>query len=441
MTSQIKYLVFKGIAKKEEILFRSFLNLAKNELPYQVVVLKANLSEIDQPDIVIIDESYELKESEQYLLELPTITVGDDHSKQHDYYIARPVQWSEFKYVFTKLDVGLVGEVESNSRVLPIEVSLAIAEVDEEKSETGDNADDLERSGSLFSDEGEYEYELDKMSIDYHSFTNSDYIKVIDDVKQYHMDDLVSVPEQHLLVTDDESSYASSVLVIETNTMDAWDFSQPEFSTSQISENAIHQFEEPDTEEIVLKQRAGFEVKPDEEYWLEENEIIIDNKSFLFIKPEREMVYSHIDPGRWPALLQRRALFKVPLPDGWRPEQGMQVHPLSSFLWVNTLINETEYLAPELDENTDYLLERWPPFDLLEFDNVLLKLCTMLFVKPVSAVSLAAKSGYAQSTVMGLMNACHEMGYLAEPEQIDADKKALVRADEGMLGKIKDVFR
>ena len=56
MTTEIKYLTFKGIEKKEQILFKSFLNLAKNELEYQVVILKAGHG--DDPDILILDELF-----------------------------------------------------------------------------------------------------------------------------------------------------------------------------------------------------------------------------------------------------------------------------------------------------------------------------------------------------------------------------------------------
>jgi hypothetical protein len=245
-------------------------------------------------------------------------------------------------------------------------------------------------------------------------------------------------------VTDEESTSVSGVLVLETDSMDAWDFNEAEFKISKAveeTEDSENEFEEPFTETVVLHQRAGFEILPDEEYWTEDNEIIVDNESFIFIKPARKMVYSHLEPGKWPHVLQRKQMTKVPLRDNWRPHDGLQVYPLSRLIWVNTLINETDELFYELDTDTEYLLERWPHFDLLELDNVLLKLCTMLFVRPESLNSLATKSGYGRSTIVGLLNACHEMGLLKLPEQIDANKMAPASNDEGMLGKFKDVFR
>ena len=73
-TTQIKNLVFKGIEKKEQILFKSFLNLAKNELTYQVVILKDSDTDAT-PDFVMMDESYEYSDDEAALKDLPTITA------------------------------------------------------------------------------------------------------------------------------------------------------------------------------------------------------------------------------------------------------------------------------------------------------------------------------------------------------------------------------
>jgi len=437
VTAQIKYLVFKGISKKDEILFKSFLNLAKNELPYQVVVLKRSETERNNPDILICDEDYELNELELSLSNLPTIVVGDDRDRESVDYVTRPVQWSEFKVALTHLNVDVVPEGQSAERVLPKDLRFAIAEMGQTVSEMEEDPSD--GSKQVYSDEGEYEYELDKMSVDYHSFTNSDYVKVVDDVKQFKDGEVTESNEPVILVTDDESTSVNSVLVLETNSMDAWDFNDSEFTLSQIANESREDFEEPET--VVLHQRAGFEVLPDDPYWLEDNEIIVENETFMYIKPARKMVYSNVEPGKWPSTLQRHTLTKVPLAEDWRPHDGLQMYPISRLMWVNTLINNTSQLAPELDEDAEYLLERWPHFELIQMDNVLLKLCTMLFVRPESVASLASKSGYGRSTIRGLMNACNEIGCLKMPEHIAADKLARASNDEGMLGKIKDVFR
>lgn len=448
MTAQIKYLLFKGLAKKEEILFKSFLNLAKNDLAYQIVVLKANQVDADDPDIVILDELYELQDDEQKLADLPTVLVGDDHRKDDDNYITRPVQWSEFKHAITSLEISV--EIEQNSendvRVLPEDIQLAINDEDSVTEDSESLSATSEEPG--FSDEGDYEYELDKLSVDYHSFTNSDYIKVVDDVKQFKDVGEIKSDEPVILVSDDESASVNSVLVLETNSMDAWEISESDFSVSQIVEGAENKqnshsndFDEPETEEVILEQRAGFAINRDDEFWTEDNEIIVDNETLMFVKPEREMVYSEIEPGKWPGLIQRGPLSKAPLATDWRPTEGLNVYPLSSLLWVHTLINATSDLDSPFDDDAEYQLESWPHFDLLELDNVLLKLCTMLFVRPESVSSLASKSGYARSTIRGLMNACYQLGILKLPEQISGEQTRMSNSDEGMLGKIKDVFR
>jgi hypothetical protein len=229
-------------------------------------------------------------------------------------------------------------------------------------------------------------------------------------------------------MSDDESSSSSAALVLETPSMDVWDDNELEFSESSI-------------DRVVLHERAGFKISPVDEYWTEDNEIIVDNESFLFIKPVRKMVYSDIEPGRWSVIIARQQMTKVPLHNDWQPAQGLNVYPMSSFIWVNTMVCEAKELFSELDEDTDYLLERWPHFTLLELDNVLLKLCTMLFVRPESLQSLSAKSGYGRSTIIGLMNACYKLGYLKLPEDIGVDKLGPPSNNESVLGKFKEVFR
>ncbi|MBL4672980.1 MAG: hypothetical protein JKX81_12030 [Arenicella sp.] len=98
-------------------------------------------------------------------------------------------------------------------------------------------------------------------------------------------------------------------------------------------------------------------------------------------------------------------------------------------------------LASALDSQTEYILECWPHFDLLELDNMLLKLCTMLFVRPESPHSLMQKSGYSRSVVYGLVNACNELDILRVSAEFALDKFSESDVDEGVFGKIKDVFR
>ena len=115
-------------------------------------------------------------------------------------------------------------------------------------------------------------------------------------------------------------------------------------------------------------------------------------------------------------------------------------YPLSQLVWVNSLMNEIKNLSPGLDDNEKYILEKWPHFDLLQLDNVLLKLCSMLFVSPESLGSLVEKSGYSRSTVRGLMNACYQEGLLKRANEVQLENLIAAESD-GVFGKIKDVFR
>lgn len=442
MVAQIKYLIFKGISKKEQILFKSFLNLAKNDLDYQVVVLKSTSTSPEAPDIVVADTSYQFEESEAALASLPIISVGDEVNDQRQSYVSRPIQWSEFKAALTSLEVNTLDPAEHDAeRVLPSNVEFDIGEMDAE-----DQPKEIATDAG-FKDEGDYDYELDNLSIDYHSFTNSDYMKVVEDVKQFNEGEAPEVGEAVILVTDDESGSSNSVLVIETNSLDAWEFSVSEVtvdankSASNEDEDTPSTFNSKASQDVVLERRAGFDIAPSEIYWHEDNEIIADHETVLFIKTERDMVYSTMEPAKWPRALQNKSLSRLPLDRDWKPSKGLNAYPLSRLLWVDTLINQNSVLHDDLPEDGAYILTRWPHFDLLELDNNLLKLCTMLFVRPETVNSLSSKSGYGRSTVRGLMNACYKEGMLKPAEDVDVESFADAINDEGVFGKIKDVFR
>ena len=138
--------------------------------------------------------------------------------------------------------------------------------------------------------------------------------------------------------------------------------------------------------------------------------------------------------------MQNKKLSKLPLSADWRPKKGLTPYPLSQLVWVNSLMNDTKKLSPGLDDNEKYILEKWPHFDLLQLDNVLLKLCSMLFVSPESLTSLVEKSGYSRSTVRGLMNACYQEGLLKKANEVQLENLIAAESD-GVFGKIKDVFR
>ena len=441
MTIEIKHLAFKGIEKKEQILFKSFLNLAKNELEYQVVILKENSDSQESPDIVIVDSSYEFSSEEAALNSLPTIKVGNELNDSAGY-IVRPVQWSDFKIELTRLSLEAVDEPQApTDKVLPKDMEFAIVEMDEK---SGSDLDDSEDSD----DAAELDYELDNLSIDYHSFTNSEYMKVVDDVKGFKDgDEEVEVPQNVVLVTDDESASINSVLVIETNSLDAWEMSESEieddgFDIDADSLEGDSNYLDAEVEAaLTLKLKSGSVVDPGKEFWSNDAEIYSGREQLMFIKSERDLVYSNSEPGKWTAELRKNTVTKVKLDASWRPSDELKAFPISRLVWANTIATKSGGLASGLESQTEYILERWPHFDLLELDNMLLKLCTMLFVQPESPHSLMQKSGYSRTVVYGLVNACNEMGILRVASEFDLEKVSEMNAGEGVFGKIKDVFR
>ena len=134
------------------------------------------------------------------------------------------------KIALSALDLDTPPEEAPVERVLPSDVKFAIAE--EKENTVILNSEE----GVEFAEAEDYEYELDHLSLDYQSMTNSDYMKVVDDVKQFK--DVVDPenPEPVILVTDDESASVNSVLVIETHSIDAWEFSETESQSQTVGD-------------------------------------------------------------------------------------------------------------------------------------------------------------------------------------------------------------
>ncbi|MEO0369572.1 MAG: hypothetical protein AAF197_12455, partial [Pseudomonadota bacterium] len=185
---------------------------------------------------------------------------------------------------------------------------------------------------------------------------------------------------------------------------------------------------------------VGVPIVAQEEYWLEDNEIIAEKHSVLSIKAERRMVYSVIEPGRWPLALRGKSLSKVPLSKNWRPKSSMKAYPLDRLIWINDLITLNNKLEEGLDPDNAYAIFRWPPFDLLELDNHLLRLSTLMLIRGGTIADLATRVGCDQSLVCGFINACHRAGYLRSRSDL-APERFIETQDDGVLGMIKDAFR
>lgn len=479
MTSETKYLLFKGIAKKEQIVFKSFLNLAKNELPYQIMIEK----DADAFDLVIVDETYEWPDEEKSLKHLPALIIGDDMSNEQANYLSRPVQWSDFKSALCGISFSEAAQEEPVVELQPFEpeqsekvelqeidqaavmdvpddlvvgneiVDSEAEEVASQKKQNIDESQDLlpvlelvmeddnanavsiEQVSTEYSSGGNgYEFELENMSIDYKSVTNSHYEQVAGDVKEFNQS--VGDDEEQqavILVADEESSFNASVLVLETSFTDEWDVPS---EIDVASEDTISVDSEND-----IKEKKGIEINANEKFWLEDNEVIVDNKSVFYIKTQRDMIYSPKEPGQWTSIFQSGVFSKLPMKNEWRPFKGLKAYPTVYLLWGHTYAKEREVLHKGLNENEAYLLEQWPKFELLELDNSLLKLCSLLFVKPETLSSLARKSRCDKEQVIGFLNACQALGLLTSADQIQIFQPPSSDEEETVFGKIKDVFK
>lgn len=443
MTSTTKKLVFKGIEKKEQILFKSFLNLVKNDLNYDVELIQDPDAPLSDADLIIADAGYTLSAQERKMAALPTLKIGEDANLMGDGYLLRPVQWSDFKDGMAHLNFDQAGEeLFEDQRVLPTKISLEIGG----DNDSEDDFDEDEEVSRSFSDASDYNFSLDKMSIDYHSFTNSDYVKVVDDVKGFNEDE-DDAPQAVVLVTDDESGSSNSVLVIETNSLDAWDLSESEFedlpsqTVESPSELELPELAAKERQEVRGKIASGTTVNTKTELWMTEQEVLAGSHTLFVVKTSERKVYSSREPGKWIKAIRNKELISVDIAGDWKPSVDMKVYPLERLIWVNTLIGRCEKLDDDVTDSQEFMLKSWPHFELLELDNALLKITTMLFVAPESAYSLMQKTGESRALVYGMMNACKELGTLVDPIDIERHNLEVPAQDEGMFGKIKDVFR
>jgi len=246
--------------------------------------------------------------------------------------------------------------------------------------------------------------ELDQLSSDYLSISQSEMVRVVDDVKQFYTEqegqDLGAEPV--ILVTDEESSVASSVLILETDASEVWDADELD---AEIVGDSVAVFDE----EQEIEKREGVPLRVDDVYWREDKELIAKNSSLLFVKPQRQMVYSRYSPGDWLKAYLDSDLSTLPLPANWRPKVGFHHYPQDYLIWVDIAGRQNERLSKSIDLDLKYLLTTWPKFDLVYQSNDLLKYATRLFLKPASLPELLETVKPEQKRlVTGFINACYK---------------------------------
>ena len=100
MSGKLKILKFVGVDKKEQVLLKSFLNLAKDELEFDLQIDENHQS----PNVIVFDEK-NAAEADAFSDAVLKITIGTSASADSvsDQYISRPLQWSHFKNALDKL--------------------------------------------------------------------------------------------------------------------------------------------------------------------------------------------------------------------------------------------------------------------------------------------------------------------------------------------------
>jgi len=133
----------------------------------------------------------------------------------------------------------------------------------------------------------------------------------------------------------------------------------------------------------------------------------------LFLIDETgQRLYSDSPIREWSKILRERNLVRRDLSAGWYVDPSVKSSPLPWFLWCSAQARSKGRLLPKIDPGQQYLLEKWPNFELIRNDNQSLRLCALLFSRPESVKSLVAKSDIKGRKVVAFMNACYLLGLI-----------------------------
>lgn len=512
MSKKTLYIQFLSISKKEQVLFKSFFNLAKFDFSWDFEILSAADPDLDaRVSLFIVDEGHEWDSANSSPSSIPTIVVGGKEVGAHEQlaYLSRPIQWTEFKNCLANLDFSAVaspqvaaadqdvkiqesaiaevesldldavladtpatGEKEASSQAvkegpaasdaassisnlvkdlhigddqtIEDESKVSFEEADAEVAFDDDAADngtwaiklDETESISLNSETQEQkpsvriDLELDQLSSDYLSISQSEMVRVVDDVRQFYHEqpeDEDLPVEPVILITDEESSVASSVLILETDASEVWDSDELD---SEIVADSIAVFEDQP-----VKKREGVPLRKDDVFWREANELIANNRPLLFVKPQRQMVYSRFSPGEWLKAYLESELSTLPLKSDWRPKIGLKHFPTSYLIWIDIMGRQNERLSRSIDTSSPYLLTQWPSFDLIYQNNDLLKAATRLFLRPTLLSKFVESVDPEQKRLItGFINACYKSKQLHKVD--DTVLKKISKAESASFAKM-----
>jgi hypothetical protein len=147
-------------------------------------------------------------------------------------------------------------------------------------------------------------------------------------------------------------------------------------------------------------------------FWEGDTEILLGSTPLFLIDETGQRLYSDSPIREWITILRERNLTRRDLSDGWYVDPSVKSSPLPWFVWCAAQARSKGRLLPGIDPGQEYLLEKWPHFELIRNDNQSLKLCALLFSRPESVKSLVAKSDIKGRKVVAFMNACFLLGLI-----------------------------
>ena len=249
-TTSIFEFAFVGVSKKDQIVVRSFFNLIQTDLPWQVNenreltekghVSRADITASDYESIRFLvagadDPAWDMLASE---VDVPAMVIGAGEDTSTRVYIEPPIQWSDFRAAIQSLTLAEGEDLLNHSAAFAEDQSLELSSASffprelelkiVEEEEFGAK-DLIQIDGSMLAKRlHSYNFELDELSSVHHSYTNGDVVRVVDEVADRRLDAAGGVVDPIVLMTDDESTALNSVLILETNSAQAWDPSELE---------------------------------------------------------------------------------------------------------------------------------------------------------------------------------------------------------------------
>jgi hypothetical protein len=455
VSGNTRIIAFRGIPKREEILLRSFLNLADSDFDCRV-----EADDSKAVDVVVLDESVLKSDMKDLRDDVNYIVLGTEGPHSDLPYVSRPLHWSSFTQVFE--------EVVSSGTT----TEQSPSEGPEEGSESFSGAvppDDSKESGSVSETEQDEDDSEPGPVLTGEQASMSEPPELTEPVTDMVPDDISSLEvvggqpgeavlppgvtsskelgesgagggggsaavspvdqdgsgavELKLSETDEETvlverpgiGEVEDTVVIETDFIEAWTISI-EAELNSVSQSLHEMKRTPLAREPAAKKspvpNLGVRLPAGIRFWEGDAELLLGGSPLFLIDETGQRLYSDSPIREWTKILREPNLVRRDLSEGWYVDPSVKSSPLPWFLWCSAQARSKGRLLKGIDPGQEYLLEKWPNFELIRNDNQSLRLCALLFSRPESVKSLVAKSAIKGRKVVAFMNACHLLGLI-----------------------------